>query len=49
MFQVNPHMKNQAILYSKDKNEKLKCLLLQFLFGALRVNTYCFSWRCCFF
>ena len=30
-------MKNQA-LFSKDKSKKLKCRLLQFLFGALRVN-----------
>ena len=32
------HMKNQALFSSKDKSRKLKCLLLQFLFGALRVN-----------
>ena len=45
MFQVNPvlawqriHMKNQALFSSKDKSKKLKCRLLQFLFGALRVN-----------
>ena len=39
MFQVNPlHMKNQAIFSSKDKSKKLKCCLLQFLFGALRVK-----------
>ena len=31
-------MKNQALFYSKDKSEKLKCRLLQFLFGALRVK-----------
>ena len=31
-------MKNQALLSSKDKSKKLKCCLLQFLFGALRVN-----------
>ena len=30
-------MKNQALFSSKIK-EKLKCRLLQFLFGALRVN-----------
>ena len=39
MFQVNPllriRMKNQALFSSKDKS---KCRLLQFLFGALRVN-----------
>ena len=32
------HMKNQALFSSKDKSEKLKCRLLQFLFGALRVK-----------
>ena len=31
-------MKNQALFSSKDKSKKLKCGLLQFLFGALRVN-----------
>ena len=31
-------MKNQALFSSKDKNKNLKCRLLQFLFGALRVN-----------
>ena len=32
-------MKNQALLSSKDKlSKKLKCRLLQFLYGALRVN-----------
>ena len=31
-------MKNQALVSLKDKSEKLKCRLLQFLFGALRVN-----------
>ena len=31
-------MKNQALFSSKDKSKKLKCRLLQFLFGALRVN-----------
>ena len=30
-------MKNQALFSSKDKS-KIKCHLLQFLFGALRVN-----------
>ena len=32
------HMKNQALFSSKDKSKKLKCCLLQFLFGALRVK-----------
>ena len=31
-------MKNQALSSSKDENKKLKCRLLQFLFGALRVK-----------
>ena len=31
-------MKNQAIFFSKHKSKKLKCCLLQFLFGALMVN-----------
>ena len=44
MFQVNPllgrvfTLKNQAFFSLKDKSKKLKCRLLQFLFGALRVN-----------
>ena len=33
-------MKNQALFSSKDKSKKLKCRLLQFLFGALRINLY---------
>ena len=31
-------MKNQALFSLKDKSKKLKCLLLQFLFSALRVK-----------
>ena len=31
-------MKNQALFSSKDKSKKLKCRVLQFLFGTLRVN-----------
>ena len=31
-------MKNQALFSSKDKSKKLKCRLLQFLFGAVRVK-----------
>ena len=34
-------MKNQAFFSSKDESKKLKCRLLQFLFGALRVNFPC--------
>ena len=30
------HMKHQALFSLKDKSKKLKCCLLQFLFGALR-------------
>ena len=32
-------MKDQAIFSLKDKNNKLICHLLQFLFGALRLKT----------
>ena len=35
-------MKNQALISSKDKSEKLKCRLLQFFSGALRVNIFIF-------
>ena len=31
-------MKNQALFSSKDKSKKIKCRLLQFLLGALRVK-----------
>ena len=31
-------MKNQALFSLKDKSKKLKCHLLQFLFGALWAN-----------
>ena len=37
MFQMNPHMKNQALFSSKGKSKKLKCPLLQFLFGTFKV------------
>ena len=33
-------MRNQALFSSKNKNKKLKCRLLQFLFGALRVKKH---------
>ena len=33
-------MKNQALFSSKDKSKKLKCCLLQFLFGFLRVKKW---------
>ena len=33
-------MKHQALFSSKDKSKKLKCRLLQFLFGPLRVNIH---------
>ena len=32
------HMKNEALCSSKDNSKKLKCCLLQFLFGTLRVK-----------
>ena len=32
------HMKDQALFSSKDKSKSLKCRLLQFLLGALRVK-----------
>ena len=32
------HMEHQATFPYKDKSKKIKCRLLQFLFGALRVN-----------
>ena len=32
-------MKNQALFSSNDKSKKLKCRLLQFLYGASRVNS----------
>ena len=40
MFQVNPllGMKNQALFSSKEKSKKLKCPLLQFLFGPLGLS-----------
>ena len=34
------HMKKQALVFSEDKSKRLKCRLLQFLFGALRVKDY---------
>ena len=47
MFQVNPllgrqriHLKHQTLYSSKDRSRKLKCRLLQLLFGALRVRAY---------
>ena len=33
------HMKNQALFSLKDKSKKLKCHLLQILFGTLRFNS----------
>ena len=36
-------MKNQALYSSKDKSRKLKCRLLQFLIGALRVKYFILS------
>ena len=40
------HMKNQALFSLKDRSKKLKCHLLQFLFGALRVKKmFCLSYN----
>ena len=33
-------MKNQALFSLKGKSKKLKCRLLQFLFGALRLKMF---------
>ena len=33
-------MENQALFSSKDKSKKLKCGLLRFLFGTLRVKIF---------
>ena len=38
-------MKNQALFSSKDKRKKLKCHLLQFLFGAERIDKLLFFSR----
>ena len=32
-------MKNQALFSSKDESKKIKCRLLQFLSGAVRVKS----------
>ena len=45
MFQVNPLL-DQALFSSKDISKTLKCHLLQFLFGALRVLTEVFFYKC---
>ena len=37
-------MKNQVLFSSKDKSKKLKCRLLQFLFGAFRVKFFFLIW-----
>ena len=37
-------MKNKALFSSKDKSKTLKCRLLQFVFGALRVNYRSFNY-----
>ena len=36
------HLKRQALFSSKDKSKQLKCRLLRFLLGALRVNLFIF-------
>ena len=43
------HMKYQVLFSSKDKSKKLKCRLLQFLFGALTVRSLnLLGSGCCF-
>ena len=37
-------MKHKALFSSKDKNKKIKYRLMQFLFGAFRVNVI--EWPC---
>ena len=39
------HMKHQALFPLKDKSKTIKCRLLQFLLGALRVNLSCYPSR----
>ena len=38
-------MNNQALFSLKDKSKKLKCRLLQFLFGAFRVKFIDFLYK----
>ena len=38
-------MKNQALFSWKDRSKKLKCRLLQFLFGALRIKAYFWTYN----
>ena len=38
-------MKNRALFSSKDKSKNLKCCLLQFLFGTLRINVLFQFWN----
>ena len=54
MFQVNPllvegssrvHLKQQALFSSKDKSKQLKCHFLQYLFHALNVKMYGYTFR----
>ena len=40
---MSSDMKNLALFSATDESKKLKCRLLQFLFGALRVKNCCFS------
>ena len=35
------HMEHQALFSLKDKSKKIKCHLLQFFFGALKVKIKC--------
>ena len=40
-------MKNQTLFSYKDKSKKLKCCLVQFLFGALRIRGHSSKVDCC--
>ena len=35
------HLENQALFSAKGKSKKLRCHLLQFLFGTLRAKKFC--------
>ena len=41
------HLKNQALFSLKDKSKGLKCRLLHFLFGPLRVKIRLFQTSLC--
>ena len=45
MFQVNPLPRIKPFFLQKIKVKKLKCRLLQFLYGTLNVNSILASWE----